>query len=172
MQIQIQYKCKYSYKYNTQIQCKYKLKCREFQQRISESQEVHGKMRTQLHLVDKEVFAQKLNPPIKGSNGHCLHNVILIMVVKRYQRWTASSTSLASLRKLSRVHSRLSPFILELLIGKMISNNKYRKTNENENSISEHVCYLKNIFFKDSYINHILFIYIIKLSVSRLPRRG
>ena len=31
---------------------------REFQQRISESQEVHGKMRTQLHLVDKEVFVQ------------------------------------------------------------------------------------------------------------------
>ena len=32
-----------------------KSKSREFQQRISESQEVHGKMRTQLHLVDKEV---------------------------------------------------------------------------------------------------------------------
>ena len=33
-----------------------KSKSREFQQRISESQEVHGKMRTQLHLVDKEVW--------------------------------------------------------------------------------------------------------------------
>ena len=33
-----------------------KSKFREFQQRISESQEVHGKMRTQLHLVDKEVW--------------------------------------------------------------------------------------------------------------------
>ena len=32
------------------------MSAREFQQRISESQEIHGKMRTQLHLVDKEVM--------------------------------------------------------------------------------------------------------------------
>ena len=92
---------------------------REFQQRISESQEVHGKMRTQLHLVDKEVFVQihfKLQIYV-----FCLYHskvVFLILIVKRSWRWTVWSTSLASLRKLSRVRWRFKSFIWKWIVIK------------------------------------------------------